>query len=261
MMSSSFSKRFFDKARALELAAGRYGIWSGVQVNIAAATHVERLFGFVQETRNRCTVCRGSVLSYFSSERVLRVTPREVPGGPMTVAEMYMDACAPEHIQADCDRCQLRTVHESQSRMLTGPNVLVLQIRRGQNDGGLLRTAVSVEELLSLPGLPDMELGGVVYHNGVTLQSGHYTSLCRGPGGRFWFYDDNKPVHRMEKEVAHIKPKEVYMVVYCRRGGSAAWVRRAVGSAAVVVSIDGEDVGRGCGGGRTVESDCGGGGP
>ena len=103
--------------------------------------------------------------------------------------------------------------------MFTAPNVLVVQVRRGVG----IRIPVSVEEQLDVLGLPTMELIGVVYHNGVDLDRGHYTCLCRGSGGRYWFYDDNNPVSPMIKEISHIKPREVYMVVYGRRDGSAVW--------------------------------------
>ena len=36
-------------------------------------------------------------------------------------------------------------------------------------------------------------------------------------------YDDSKAVRMMEGEVAHIKPKQVYMLVYARREGDALW--------------------------------------
>ena len=94
----------------------------------------------------------------------------------------------------------------------------MIQIRRREG----VRAEIAVEEQLELSGMPVMELVGVVYHNGATYQSGHYTCLCRGPGGRFWFYDD-KGVHKMSSEVAHIKPREVVMAVYCKRDGSAGW--------------------------------------
>ena len=90
-----FFEQFLDKARRFEINANRSGIWGSVQVDSPQATHVERLFGFVRETRRQCTACRGIVRSWFSSERVLRVTPRVVPGGPMTVSDMYLDSCAP----------------------------------------------------------------------------------------------------------------------------------------------------------------------
>ena len=116
--------------------------------------------------------------------------------------------------------------------MVTAPNVLVIQIRRQEG----VRAEISVEEQLELPGMPVMELVGVVYHNGANFQSGHYTCLCRGPGGQFWFYDDTR-VHKEYREVAHIKPRQVVMAVYCRRDGSAVWQHheRAQG----VVELDG----------------------
>ena len=72
-------------------------------------------------------------------------------------------------------------------------------------------------------------LSGVVYHNGADFRSGHYTSLCRGPAGGFWFYDDSA-VRRMDQEIAHIKPKEVYMLVYCQADGGARWSKTEAGS-------------------------------
>ena len=111
------------------------------------------------------------------------------------------------------------TAHETQRRILTAPNVLVVQVRRRAGR----RLPVAVEEQLELPGLPVMELVGVVYHSGATIDSGHYTCLARGPRGRFWFYDDDKAVPRMDAEVAHVKPTQVYMLVYCRPDGKGQW--------------------------------------
>ncbi len=155
----------------------------------------------------------------------------------MTVSEMYFASCARVEDTLRCGVCGVDTVHESQSRMFTAPNVLVVQVRRRAGP----RVAVGVEEQLDVPGLPVMELAGVVYHNGRTFQEGHYMALCRGPGGRFWFYDDNRPVLRRPEEVAHIRPRQVYMLVYCRRDGSATWQRRA--AVADCVDLDGVDGG------------------
>lgn len=216
-----YLEKFFDRAHDVECAAGRYAFWGGVQLVAPAATHLDRIFGFVRETRRRCRQCRGVVRSWFARERVLRLQPKVVPGGSMTVAEMYYDSCKPveddDHV--DCLVCQACTPHESQSRVLTPPNVLVVQMRR---IGGA-RPGVDAEESLDVPGLPLMDLAGVVYHNGQTFESGHYTCLCRGPGGRYWMCNDAWPVRRVESEVAHVKPKEVYMLVYCRSGGDADW--------------------------------------
>ena len=254
-----FLEHFLERARSAEIASGRYGLWGAVQLTWPAATHVERIFGFVRETRRRCLRCRGAVRAWFSSERVLRVLPREVPGGPLTVAEMYFDSCARVEEKLFCEgSCGESTPHECQSRVLTAPNVLVVQVRRGEG----VRHSVGVEEQLEVPGFPEMALVGVVYHSGRTTASGHYTCLCRGPGGRFWFYDDGKPVCRMDKEVAHIKPKEVYMLVYCRKDGSATWQRGADESRAVDLNVGGGSGGGydGCGNGGGGSGAGGGGG-
>ena len=77
----------------------------------------------------------------------------------MTVSDMYLDSCAPLSEEAHCERCNAGAAHRSQSRIWTEPNVLVVQVRRGPEvNGQLVRVPVSVEEQLSLPGLPDMTL-------------------------------------------------------------------------------------------------------
>ena len=91
-----------------------------------------------------------------------------------------------------------------------------------------MRPGVDVETQLELPGLPVLGLVGVLYHDGPDFNTGHYTCLCRGPRGRFWMYDDSKAVRIMDGEVAHIKPKQVYMLVYARREGDALWQSGAV---------------------------------
>ena len=106
MMFSKFFEAFIDRASAGEIEAGMRGPWEGVQLTYRVATHVERIFGFVQETRRRCKECRGPVLSCFSSECVLRVLPTEMPGGPLTVAEMYFASCAPDDQERYCSRCE-----------------------------------------------------------------------------------------------------------------------------------------------------------
>ena len=134
-----------------------------------------------------------------------------------------------------CPQCQLDTTHQTQTRMMTAPNVLAIQVRRQEG----ARVPVAVEQQLDLPGFPLMELIGVVYHNGRDFHSGHYTCLCRGPGGRFWSYDDTKAVHREDRDIAHIKPKQVLLVVYGRSDGGATFARSPVEPAEnAAVAID-----------------------
>ena len=217
-----FFERFMQRVREGEERGSRCAPWYGVD-GMRNVTHVERVFGFLMETRRKCTVCTsGGVKVKRSCETFLRLSEHTMEGGPMTLTELYYRECAKEQIadgnEMQCDVRGSRTRHETQTRAVTAPNVLVIQIRRREG----VRAKIAVEEQLELPGMPVMELAGVVYHNGATFKSGHYTCLCRGPGGQFWFYDD-KAVHKMNSEVAHIKPKEVVMAVYVRRDGSAVW--------------------------------------
>ena len=89
----------------------------------------------------------------------------------MTVPEMYLKMCAPQEMDQRCERCAVDTRHLIQYRLFTQPNVLVVQVVRGEG----VRAPVSVDEQLELPGLSDLELIGVVYHNGITTHQGHYT--------------------------------------------------------------------------------------
>ena len=167
--------------------------------------------------------CRGTVRSWYANEKVLRVSPELDDGGPGTMSELYFSSCANHETSVICPRCQRDTSHRTQVRMMTAPNVLAIRVRRQEG----ARVPVAVEQQLDLPGFPVMELVGVVYHNGRDFHSGHYTCLCRGPGGRFWSYDDTKPVHREDREISHIKPKQVVLVVYARSDGAAVWAQPA----------------------------------
>ena len=150
------------------------------------------------------------------------------------MSELYFASCAVGDSLMDCPQCQRATTHRTQVRMMTAPNVLAIQVRREPG----ARVPVAVEQQLDLPGFPLMELIGVVYHNGVSFSSGHYTCLCRGPGGRFWSYDDVN-VHREDGDISHIKPKQVVLVVYGRADGGATLPHVAAGAAeSAVAGID-----------------------
>ena len=67
--------KFCDRAYDMERAAGCCGFSGGVQLSVALATHVDRIFGFVREIRRRCRQCKGTVRCWFSRERVLPLQP------------------------------------------------------------------------------------------------------------------------------------------------------------------------------------------
>ena len=132
----------------------------------------------------------------------------------MTVTEMYLASCAPQKTALKCVACDRVTNHISQCRIVRSPKVLLVQVKRQAGQG---KVPVDVEELLELPGLCAMQLASVIYHDGFDATSGHYTCVCRGPGGRFWYYDDDRAVEPLTKEVGHVKPREVCMLAYCAK--------------------------------------------
>jgi uncharacterized UBP type Zn finger protein len=91
---------------------------------------VDRLFGFLQEERRQCKRCRGEVCAEYTRQFVWTVRPKLLEGGPMTLAEMYLDSCGPDSVTKRCEVCGENTEHAKQSRVFTAPNVLVVQVQR-----------------------------------------------------------------------------------------------------------------------------------
>ena len=209
--------------RGRELEADRCGPWPGVEIDVPFATHADRVFGYIEEQRLRCSEC-GCGRRVFSSGNVVSLPLPDSEGASCSVNDLYCRYAAAEEIPAECSRCEgRRTAHKSQRRLCTQPNVLVLQVRRTQaREACAWRHSVTADEQLSLPGVGDFELAGVVYHRGPTTEAGHNWSICRGPDGRFWEFDD-EGFQRMDMEVARIHPRCVYLLVYVRPGGVAVF--------------------------------------
>ena len=243
--AGEFLGHFLEQATAAERGAGRAAAWSQGEMDVPhdfAATQVQRIFGMVQEVRRRCTAC-GRCTVRFQPSAELQLPPREgdARGGPDTMSEMYLRWCGPLGIEtaSDCVACGVRQRHLEQNRLRHAPRVLVMKVQRRPIGGAaehapLRREEVAVEEDLDLPGLPRMTLGGVVYHNGRTAETGHYTCVCRGPGGRFWVFDDAH-VRALDVDVSTYKRTQVALAVYVRAGGEP-WLRgpggRGVGAGA-----------------------------
>ena len=88
---------------------------------------------------------------------------------------------------------------------------------------------------LSLPGLGQFELAGVVYHSGRKPTSGHYTCACRGPDRMFWRAND-KSFTRATLDVERILPKQVYLAMYTKPRGSAVFCGMGDGGSAPACS-------------------------
>ena len=129
-----FFQRFMERVRQGEVGAFRCAPLYGVD-GMVNVTHVERVFGFLMETRRKCSVCTNARMKVKRScETFLRLAEQTMEGGAMTLTELYYRECAKEQTAAgdeiECDVCGYRTRHEAQIRAVTAPNVLVIQIRR-----------------------------------------------------------------------------------------------------------------------------------
>ena len=225
--AAEFLLMFLDRAREREIESMRISAWLGlICPDAQVATHVDRLFAFVLETRAQCTICKGAVRTFFERCCLLQLKPVYAAGGPLSVSELYWQFCSAasdSNEEQICPNCQQQTVHRKQSRMITCPNVLLIEIKRDPNVQDQPPVAVEEQVQFDVPGMPLMDLMGVVYHRPAGVSHGHYMSLCRGPEGGFWFYDDDRPVRRETGELAHVRPRQTKLISYVRPGGVAEW--------------------------------------
>ncbi len=222
-----FVAGLLQRMRAGEAAAGRSAPWPrGVVSATSACTHVDRLFAHLREARARCVVC-GRVRVEFTESSVLELPLRADDEAFVSVTDLYVEYCRLQPSSEDgttvfCDRCERRTEWWVQGRVVRVPNVLLVQVRRTARDGTVRRFPVQVEEHLTLPELPPLELSSVVYRDGASMDFGHYTCACRAPDGRFWFFDDvRRPA--CVPEISLVKPRSVYVLVYTTPRGCSAF--------------------------------------
>ena len=83
-----FAEQLLSAMRAIEIAAGRAASWPGVSDSQGPVTHLDRLFGFVVETRRQCRSCDGCS-STFATARALHLAVPAGGDGTWTVTELY----------------------------------------------------------------------------------------------------------------------------------------------------------------------------
>jgi len=245
-----FVEAVLASARKVELEAVdpvRFiGFNAAVDLESPFITQVERLFGFVEETRMQCLRC-GAVGSVLAVQRTLRVSAPFV----MTVKQgrvFKVSGLCRAYGQLDgdpvwklcgvggCSGANRR--HRRQCRVASLPNVLLIQVKRFRRDGTKSHVRVSPDLVLHLGGHEEgLELSGVVYHSGATLRIGHYVAVNVDANGRFWLYDDGEAVP-LDVSVEEYRTHEVYLLVYTRVRGFWRY-GSAVEGEAVVEEADG----------------------
>ena len=220
--AEDFLEALLAALRAQQVDAKRCAPWPRPPANLDIVTHVDRIFGFVEETRLRCTECVGSGhTSRYSGATVLQLP---LPGAAdvgsarvWTTTELYFRYAR----QADDCRklcsgpCSRETMHKTQARVVTAPNVLVINLRRGP---GTFRHHVVPELTLTVPLLGAYELAAVVYNRSASANVGHYYCAARGRDGRWWRFDDTcaRPAHA---DLERVELRFVQFMVYTRPRG------------------------------------------
>lgn len=245
---AAFAQELLLKLCEVEADAGRVGEWVLGTDSVHVATHVDRVFSFVTELRQRCLGCgRASIIPL--SESVLCLPLEGVGMAEVTISELYLRSCAVVEEEAEsgqrfCTTCVAPAPRRRQHRLAALPNVLLVHIRRWGSRGERLRTRVQLEEEVSFEGLGSMELAGVVCHRGRTPEEGRHAAVCRDADGAFWRLEDDKTPVFAGRGVPQGVASEVVLVAFCRPGGSAHFA--AAGAADDVVARAGS--GRGADG-------------
>jgi len=233
--AAEFLEALLNAAREREIEHGR---WANApfahEGGAFSVTQPDRIFRHIIEERHRCKACE-KYHGTFDSGVIWRLSlPAEAQasrsggGRPVPVTELYIRSCAPEEIEWTCPMCNVRTQAARQQRLVSLGNAVIFQIPRVRDEAlPKLQTPVLAEEQVNLPGHGSMVLWAVVYHRG-SPTSGHYTCASRGPGGRFWTFDDHyEPRHLVD--IARHTPSKVVLLVYCRPGGASQYAEAPEG--------------------------------
>jgi ATP-dependent DNA helicase PIF1 len=244
----------------IELAAARAKIWPDMgDAGRSWCTQLDRLFAHVCEERSRCAGC-GRVDVKFTRSLVLAVAAPLEADRVVGVTDLYIESCRRRPSNRTllcCGDCRVEGENAAQRRVVTTPNTLLVRVRGAEPDGSVRRYAVEAEERLRLPGLDPLELVGAIFHEGKTLEGGHYTCASLGPDGNFWFFNDERPPFRPGLAGLRERRREVYLLVYARQSKHGAYERLAAlagggGAAGGSESVGATHVGGGVAAGGAV---------
>ena len=104
--ANEFMIFLLEKLRSDELQARRMGVWGNLRIDVPVATHVERLFAFVRETRRRCQICSMDRVWYESANTWL-VKVSTLRGSVQTLSQAYIQSCQPLEETVICPKLSL----------------------------------------------------------------------------------------------------------------------------------------------------------
>jgi hypothetical protein len=206
--------RLFDAWGKGEVAADRSGEVVIAAGQIESVTHVERLFGWIEQTRMRCEECGESCQQRKLCRSGILSLPVKISAGrACTVTELYLESCLTVVAERSCARCGGVRKHAVASRVATTPEVMILSFVRNEET---LLAPVDVEEEVEFPGLSVMRLVAVVYRSRRGDGSALYSCACRGPMDAFWYFEEGRAPEAIKRSISHVKSKQVCMALYER---------------------------------------------
>ena len=197
-----------------EIESGRFGEMSAAACSSAVVTHVDRIFGWFQQTRMRCSVCGlEAERTILPKSKILTLLLKSSDRKDYTVTDLYLDSCVCTKDVMPCSKCEVCTNHEVASRVATTPELLLLWLDRGS---GNETVSLDVEEDLMLPGLVSLRLVAVIHRARRHDGTGCYSCACRGSMDAWWYFEEGRALQPIKHSVSHVKPKLSCMLVYER---------------------------------------------
>jgi hypothetical protein len=231
-------EKMFAAWSKTEVDAGRMGEMPVPASSSVVVSHVDRLFGWLRQTRARCERCS------LSSERctlpaswVVTLPVKSSIEGTCSVTDLYIEHCLPEIEFQPCHECRCSTKHAVASRLASTPEMLVFSLERS-SESRLI--PVDVEEELQLPGLTWMRLVAVIYRARRNDGSICYSCSCRGPMDAWWYFEDGKAPEPIKRSVSHVKQKHACMLFYERIVKRGKAVKRKASGASGILGEDGK---------------------
>lgn len=143
----------------------------------------------------RCTSCGHTNDPHHSEERTISLPLRAELNG-RSIEAFVADFLHDKISDYKCEGCHRKVVVTRKVRITSPADILTLQLKRANWNGGVIKTKVGITESLDLtkyavdPSVPlKYELVATVAHFG-SSKFGHYVAYGRGPDGRWTQFDD-----------------------------------------------------------------------
>ena len=115
------------------------------------------------------------------------------------VSELLREYFAPTLVQYTCESCKRQDGYMKTAVLENCPDMLLIQLSIFDGYGQKIKPCLSIDQELTDFGL-SLELCGVIYHIGNTIQSGHYT--CSVKVDATWYLINDSIVHQKHPKLS-----------------------------------------------------------